>query len=1166
MFLLWLTSLVACSQLHAIAPERKFSSQIVSVFSRLNDLPRNGRLQAFAQDPSGRIWAATSVGVYRYSGERFEAMGPFAPKRADGLTLPVNVIALTSMSNGWLYALSNDGEIYEWDHARWQLRFQKKYEIHQLGVDLDQSLLLAGRTTLYKLQNNQLVVHPAFANQSPSYINRIVTKLDRVWLMHGPTRQTQSIASFGADNVLTPDSHSANLLDGLTPVDFDVAASGARVAAGLQLRYRHASGITQTLTRNSPDPNVSSVFRRDGQCGPCRVRLDRNGGLWIAGMQQAGILHWSPSIGMDERLDSLPDQQSTIVMEDASGAIWGGMHRGAVVYRDGPIWQRWLNWGVAAENQSNGSPMALAHANGGGFWIAAQNGLLLFDANGSEQRKIASTEVVRSVAQADDGTVYASTNAQLLKLAGEALMPIGPALSSPIMAMAANPSVRGVWVATSDALYFFDGLTSTLVMPLAAPPGMFWVESDGSVLLTSDALYRLRMTKSGAQIDTLLRPSQSETQLRGLWREPSAAGLNGALWIATHGEGVWRWAGGLAVEKFGTANGLGMQIESAVTTHNGDNAVLWLVPKPTTFDEPRPFFAINVQSLRSGARAETRILNHREGLIGPSLFSLGFPNTLVDASTGKIWIAGQEGLAIVAKTDWKTLRYVPAPRLAEMFAAERLITDNGVAWFDETITLRVNIPNVEPERMALWQKIDTGDWQRAPALGRVDLGRLALGAHKIALQTRLDDELTSETTFVKVKVSGPFWRYLWFSALMGALGTAAIFSTARYRIRVQKLQAINRAAHEQSLQETAADWAGLARFDRIVLSALVQSDGVFSGALMQLDKVLGVTSDLTERLTAASERLRIRGMLQMNSGGQLSVRASLRSFSPALRPLADVLAKESLLISHYRTLEVLGEGGMGMVYRALDLDSGEQVALKLVRLQHNAEANLEKRFFQEIQSLGKVRHPNVVRLLDSGKHGNDVFLALEFVPGESLANRLKLLGALTSEQALPILRAIAEGLLALHAGGVTHRDVKPANIVCRNIGGAILIDLGLALNEEQTTRLTQIDQTAGTLGYMAPEQLIFTDDGSAQVLTTKLDWWAYGVVCFEALVGLSPWATDGMNSQLVKISMFNPNGPPRRAYPENFPADWRALIDSCLVVNAEDRMPDLRILGLELRH
>ena len=879
-------------------------------------------------------------------------------------------------------------------------------------------------------------------------------------------------------------------------------------------------------------------------------------------MQQAGILRWSPSIGMDERLDTLPDQQSNVIMEDESGAIWGGMHRGAVAYRDGSIWQRWLNWGPTVENKSNGSPLTLAYAQSGGFWVAAQNGLFLFDTRGLQKRKIASSEPVRTVTQGTDGSVYASTNGQLLTLDGGFLMPTGPPFYKPIMAIAANPTRRGIWIATSEALFYSDGEKNTLAMPLTAPPGMFWVESDGSVLFTSDALYRLTMTANGAKIETLLRPSQPETQLRGLWRAPSKAGQSSALWIATHGEGVWRW-NGTDVEKFGAANGLGMRFESAVTTNDGDNPVLWLVPEPTTFDEPRPFVAVNIQSLRANARAETRILNHREGLIGPSLFTLNFPNALVDASTGKIWLAGQEGLAIVAKTDWKSLSFVPAPKLAEVFAGERLLTDDGVAWFDEAVTLRVNIPNVEPERMALWLQIDAGEWQKMPSLARIDLGRLTLGAHQIALQTRLDDDRASAITQLKVNVSGPFWQYPLFSALMGALGVAAIYFAVRYRTRAQKLQAINRAAHEESMQETATDWASLARFDRVVLSALVNSGGVTFEALKKLEAVLGATPDLAERLQASCQRLCIRAMLHTGPAGAYVVRPSLRTFTPALRPLQDVLAKESLLISHYRTLEVLGEGGMGMVYRALDLDSGLQVALKLVRLQHSADAQLGKRFLQEIQSLSKVRHPNVVKLLESGNHGHDIYMALEFVPGESLESRLKRLGALPPDQAKPILCAIAEALLALHAGGVTHRDVKPGNIVCRTDGGATLIDLGLALNEAQTTRLTQMDQTAGTLGYMALEQLQFTDDGSAEVLTNKLDWWAFGVVCFESLVGLSPWATDGMNSQLVKMSMFNPNGPPRRAYPEHFPADWRALIDSCLVVNAEKRVPDLAVLGLE---
>jgi serine/threonine protein kinase len=203
-------------------------------------------------------------------------------------------------------------------------------------------------------------------------------------------------------------------------------------------------------------------------------------------------------------------------------------------------------------------------------------------------------------------------------------------------------------------------------------------------------------------------------------------------------------------------------------------------------------------------------------------------------------------------------------------------------------------------------------------------------------------------------------------------------------------------------------------------------------------------------------------------------------------------------IGGYRLEELLGEGGMGRVYRAVDTD-GTPVALKLIRPEHGGDPTFRRRFARETKAALAVRHPHVVPVLSAGEHEGAPYLATAFLAGGSLDARLREDGALALERTVKLLLQVAGGLDALHAAGLVHRDVKPGNILLDETGGAFITDFGLAKSRDASA-LTRTGFAVGSMPYMAPEQ------ARAEDVTAAADVYALGCVVFECLAGRPPFA------------------------------------------------------------
>jgi serine/threonine protein kinase len=199
----------------------------------------------------------------------------------------------------------------------------------------------------------------------------------------------------------------------------------------------------------------------------------------------------------------------------------------------------------------------------------------------------------------------------------------------------------------------------------------------------------------------------------------------------------------------------------------------------------------------------------------------------------------------------------------------------------------------------------------------------------------------------------------------------------------------------------------------------------------------------------------------------------------------------------YRLEEVLGRGGMGIVFRAAREPDGETVALKVLRPELAGEV-YEHRFDRERRIASGLEHPNLLPIVDAGESGGRRYVAVRFVDGCSLAELLETGGPLSVPELLRLAAEIGSALDALHEQGLIHRDIKPANVMLDTDGTAALTDFGLAKGEAYTI-LTRPGQVMGTLDYLAPEVI------KGEPATPASDIYALGCVAFECLAGAPPF-------------------------------------------------------------
>jgi serine/threonine protein kinase len=202
----------------------------------------------------------------------------------------------------------------------------------------------------------------------------------------------------------------------------------------------------------------------------------------------------------------------------------------------------------------------------------------------------------------------------------------------------------------------------------------------------------------------------------------------------------------------------------------------------------------------------------------------------------------------------------------------------------------------------------------------------------------------------------------------------------------------------------------------------------------------------------------------------------------------------------------LGVGGCSSVYRALDIETGARVAVKILALRMTHGGEMRARFEREARMCVALSHPNIVSSRELGRHGRRMYLVMELVEGESLSQRIAREGAIGQLDAISIARDLCDALAHAHERGLIHRDIKPSNVMLDRWQNARLVDFGLAVEPERNgERVTSRGQVIGTPEYLSPEQAF------GQPLHDKTDLFSFGLVLYEMLAGTAPFPGQGID-------------------------------------------------------
>ncbi|HTM00958.1 MAG TPA: protein kinase [Candidatus Omnitrophota bacterium] len=269
------------------------------------------------------------------------------------------------------------------------------------------------------------------------------------------------------------------------------------------------------------------------------------------------------------------------------------------------------------------------------------------------------------------------------------------------------------------------------------------------------------------------------------------------------------------------------------------------------------------------------------------------------------------------------------------------------------------------------------------------------------------------------------------------------------------------------------------------------------------------------------------------------------------------------LLSHYRIVEQLGAGGMGIVYRATDERLQRDVAIKVLPTGTLDSEPARQRFRREAHALSRLSHPRISTIHEFDSVADRDFLVMEFVPGVTLADRLRS-GPLPNEETLRIARQIAEALEEAHEQGIVHRDLKPGNVMITEKGWIKVLDFGLAklinvegdLNASMGSNITESQTVVGTLPYMAPEQLL------GQPVDERTDLHALGIVLYEMTTGVRPFAAETAAGVIDAILHRRPPSP--RTLRPDLPPGLESIILRCLEKDPDRRYPTAAALARDL--
>jgi serine/threonine protein kinase len=263
-------------------------------------------------------------------------------------------------------------------------------------------------------------------------------------------------------------------------------------------------------------------------------------------------------------------------------------------------------------------------------------------------------------------------------------------------------------------------------------------------------------------------------------------------------------------------------------------------------------------------------------------------------------------------------------------------------------------------------------------------------------------------------------------------------------------------------------------------------------------------------------------------------------------------------LGRYKVISEIGQGAMGVVYKAVDPIIDRTVAIKTINLNLSRQEleEYEARFQQEIKAAGRLNHPNIVTIYDVGKTDQVAYMAMEFLEGQELKDIIASGKLLAADQVVDITSQVADGLWFAHQQNIVHRDVKPSNIMVMKGGIAKITDFGIARLPNSAVK-TMTGLILGSPRYMSPEQVI------GKTIDARSDIFSLGVVLYEALTGMAPF--DGDNVNAIMYATVNTTPVPPSHHNRAVPAMLDLIVAKAMAKTLDDRYQSVKELADDLR-
>jgi serine/threonine-protein kinase len=263
-------------------------------------------------------------------------------------------------------------------------------------------------------------------------------------------------------------------------------------------------------------------------------------------------------------------------------------------------------------------------------------------------------------------------------------------------------------------------------------------------------------------------------------------------------------------------------------------------------------------------------------------------------------------------------------------------------------------------------------------------------------------------------------------------------------------------------------------------------------------------------------------------------------------------------LGRYEILDELGQGAMGIVYKAKDPLIDRVVAIKTINLglALDEKDEYEGRFYQEAKAAGRLNHPNIVTIYDVGKSGDVAYIAMEFLQGRELRDIMNDFGLLPVDQVLNIAQQVAQGLAYAHEHEIVHRDVKPSNIMVVRDGHVKITDFGIARMASSAVH-TQTGMVLGSPKYMSPEQVM------GKTIDQRSDIFSLGVMLYEMLTGQAPFTGENVNAIMYQTLNSVPVSPSMLNH--DVPEMLNFIVAKALAKKLEDRYQHAKELAVDLR-